>query len=1709
MKRLFLGVTFCSGLVWASPQNGIVLSGEVDIDQSSLGTTITQQSQQAWIDWEAFNIGVDEWVNINQLIENGLTVNRVTGDDASAVFGQLQSNGTVYLVNPNGVLFSETSRVDVGRLFVSDHWLSTDGTLTTSEKNSSGIELLGQIETREDFTALAERIHNGGVISADNVNLLGSQGALLHLDDQGLVSVLVPASIDNESWVKNTGAIVAQGQIYLGSPEKNDWLNTLAANNRVDVSGELTAQSIDIDGSEVELLDASLTAQLIDIESQSTTYIGSSTLTAVDEKIRIRGEEIQVHSETEMNVGSGELSIGGLYQGQGNDHNANFVHVSSSVHLYGNGGTQGNGGDIILWSDGTTSFHGTIDAKGGTQSGDGGFVEVSGKDILVFRGDVNTSVTKGEMGTLLLDPTVITIANGTGGANDGQVTGDGVVLPGDVSGSPITISEQALEGISAATNISLEATEAIVINDLVDDALTLDQTGSVSFTVQNTAGEGRFTMLDINDTIEMTGGGNLSINVSGNVFESSATNSVSIDIGNIAFTNGGNLIIGGSNSQPTLSSSVIDVSVRDISITDNGNVNLSALNLSNTDVGDVTIDVGNVSISGTGSNQVDITIDSDNGVAAVLGASTLNLNGDINVSGDGTAGHYVNFNVKEDTVTGGIINSAGDIIVPAGDITLSTGIVNFTDATPSLDTFNGTELGVLAFTATGIDAGGNALTFAGNNAELIDFSLISNIGALSLTTQNSFTFGNAGAISAAELTALSGISSLTLSSFGDITADTAVTDFDVNLNADYENNGTGSVVLNGLNSTNNNLSVSGADVSGSGAATNVGTGTVTFHTNGNGQSISVSGSETYNIEAGVWNNIATTSGVTIEGVSGGNQIYFEHGTLGFDVSLDGSGGAGVVIDGAAKNYGGANLLNLVGSAYILTDVSMTNDASSLAIDGALTIGETGGINVAVQGNWDTTGITSINLAGDVGDSATLTHIHSSSLSLPTITSANDVHLVVNGIRGITMAGADIGNLSVNLDTNDNGGNAFNATGNYSINNLLVNGTLGIGSVRNETAVMAGAWTIGGSVDFTNLDDVTFTNDSFSFIADGNLTLESGTTLTLGTSLTAFDLVSTNGNLLFDDLITNRPINISASGSVTGGYLDAATRTVSITSDSDTAGDESILLTDIRAGDLTLNGDFVWDFNPTLSGDYVQSSGDVQVSDATISAFSIDTTSADSVSLSGTLNTFEARSGAVNGNAWLDSGANANLTVTATTDINLVSLDTNSGNVNLTADSDTNGSGGTALSTATGGALTITNDATLAGNVDFTTIVSSGDTTLNNANLFANAIDTTAWGNISLAGTTNSVTANAGSISFTNANDAGTNANLTLTATGLVNIDSVDTGTGDLTIVSDSDTTGGETISINASSGEILTLNSNAALTGSNDFASVISTNAISFSDATLSVDSFDSTGFASTSFTGTQNTLNVENGVLVLDTPTIASGSNLLLNVGAGAHRLNNIDVVLGDINIGAVSGSVNQQVTAEGAWAFSDLTVSNIDTFINNAQLTAAGVVAIQVTDDIVLNEGSRISANEVLLDAGDDVTVTGISASSEQLPSVTIRADGDLFDGGNTDFDIDVFWLDGVEYDIVGSQEALDVNFQFGGDFGDTGSELAAISDDSLLTIQDDSESGNPLDGENASVGSLPKNRVDVFVPECSGNNKNCRKKNAIRKFLSALMIGGAIPE
>ena len=111
---LLLHSARCSVLVampvLAGPEGGAVVGGAGSISQSGLNTTINQTSPNMAINWQSYNLKVDERVQYIQPNTTSFSLNRILSLDGSTIAGRIDANGHVILVNPNGVFFTGTSR---------------------------------------------------------------------------------------------------------------------------------------------------------------------------------------------------------------------------------------------------------------------------------------------------------------------------------------------------------------------------------------------------------------------------------------------------------------------------------------------------------------------------------------------------------------------------------------------------------------------------------------------------------------------------------------------------------------------------------------------------------------------------------------------------------------------------------------------------------------------------------------------------------------------------------------------------------------------------------------------------------------------------------------------------------------------------------------------------------------------------------------------------------------------------------------------------------------------------------------------------------------------------------------------------------------------------------------------------------------------------------------------------------------------------------------------------------------------------------------------------------------------------------------------------------------------------------------------------------------------------------------------------------------
>ena len=241
----------------AGPSGGQITSGVGSIRQSGATTTIQQTSPTLQLNWQSFNIGSGQTVDFVQPGASAIAVNRILGSTPSQIFGRLNANGQVWLINPNGVLFGPTAQVNVGGLVAST--LDVDAnSLNSSSRSFSGqgkgsIVNQGTIKATDGgyIALVGNQVSNQGTISArlGTVALAGGSAVTLTFDGSRLVHIQVDQSTLN-NLADNHQLLIADGGQVIMTAGAKDSLLASAVNN----TGKVRAQTVDNQHGTITLL---------------------------------------------------------------------------------------------------------------------------------------------------------------------------------------------------------------------------------------------------------------------------------------------------------------------------------------------------------------------------------------------------------------------------------------------------------------------------------------------------------------------------------------------------------------------------------------------------------------------------------------------------------------------------------------------------------------------------------------------------------------------------------------------------------------------------------------------------------------------------------------------------------------------------------------------------------------------------------------------------------------------------------------------------------------------------------------------------------------------------------------------------------------------------------------------------------------------------------------------------------------------------------------------------------------------------------------------------------------------------------------------------------------------------------------------------------------------------------------------------------------
>lgn len=236
-----------------------------------------------------------------------------------------------------------------------------------------------------------------------------------------------------------TGQIVAPSTwLSTGRVRDDDWVRQSTASGAV----EFSSPYVQLDRRTAINLDGV-------IEAEDRGRGGEVTLLA--QEIHLTGRAHVVANGAEA---GGTIHLGGSAHGDGPTPTASRVSIAAGARLEASATHRGEGGEVVVWSEQQTRFAGQIQALGGPEGGDGGFVEVSAREQLDFQGLVSTMAPQGQAGTLLLDPTNLTITN----ASDTNINAaSGVALP---TAAPSVLSWNTIQANLSNSSLLIQTTNS-------------------------------------------------------------------------------------------------------------------------------------------------------------------------------------------------------------------------------------------------------------------------------------------------------------------------------------------------------------------------------------------------------------------------------------------------------------------------------------------------------------------------------------------------------------------------------------------------------------------------------------------------------------------------------------------------------------------------------------------------------------------------------------------------------------------------------------------------------------------------------------------------------------------------------------------------------------------------------------------------------------------------------------------------------------------------------------------------------------------------------------------------------------------------------------------------------------------------------------------------------------------------------------------------
>lgn len=985
----------------ALPQGAQVKGGDAKISSGNNLLHVTA-GDSSIIEWDSFSIDAHERAAFILPNDQSSVLNRVTGTNLSEIFGSLESNGHLFLINPQGILIGKSGVIEAASfigssLNLSDEYFLAKGPLFFEGSETSVVNE-GTIRTTKGHAILvgAELINRG------EIEALQGMAALCE-GDQVYIHLVPNEPLWFRIQAKERGSLLNEGTIRAADIELHgrsiSHSGTAEAGRAVERDGRIylvAEESIDVSGS----------------------------ISAPAGEIRVLGEEIRLAASTQIDASGplrgGTVLIGGDFKGSNPEiPNAKNTRVEEGAEIKADALISGDGGKVIVWADDTTIFQGHISAQALGDSGDGGFAEMSGSAHLFVSGLADLRAKNGKFGTAYFDPIDVLIQNGGGGTGP-AVFDDGLIAiqlgtasvfittpPGAGAGT-ITVNNDVNISWATTSILSLVADRNIIFNGGGVGG-TFNNTTDGSIVLQaNGVGAGAYHGVDLNNA-KLTSGGSISVTGTGG---SGGSNNAGIMLqggalltatgsGTISLTGTGGAGLNDNvgvffNGGGTLAAVDGNITVMGTGV--GTGMNNHGVDLNTLDPFDKTGTIGTITVNGEGGS-------GSSANSGIIIQNTIS-NGATNLTMTGTAGgmgpsdgiHFSNPIIQSNGAGTITFNGNGSTTGVPGDLSQGLRIQGATIDTTAGDLFiNGTgtnsgigvtmtsvilnSMGTADISVTGIGGTGNSgagLSIGGGKGG----SSVSNVdGDITLTGHGNGTGGATSfGVTLSDSYTITGMGALSITGTG--SAAGTIGNLGIQLTGTFSTN-TGNILMNGTGG--------GPTVGGHGVASSPPVSITS--TSGNIQITGASGPGTDN-SAGITLDsmlISTSGNIILNGTSFGTGLNCQgiYAQTVFPTIIQTMGAGTISLTGVA------GVSSTAGAGIEVTGTIQTiNGAISMTGSGSNTGGSQG---ILLNGTFQSTGTGSISLLSNNNDieiapTSTLLATNSDFMSILAVTGASNIIL---------------------------------------------------------------------------------------------------------------------------------------------------------------------------------------------------------------------------------------------------------------------------------------------------------------------------------------------------------------------------------------------------------------------------------------------------------------------------------------------------------------------------------------------------------------------------------------------------------------------------------------------------------------------------------------------------------------------------------------------